>query len=215
MTTPQEAVAALQAAADAYHGKVADINQRMNTAEQDLENWKNSAFNNEDATLNVAIGSRKLIDLTHLASDIFYPLFLHGDYSHVNEYEISRGYSEPRPGNDYAGLFLKFAFVGDISGGNPVTLMIHQCQQTYRVTLAHWGMQISTKPLFSFVAGIGIIYLTTAIRILRFLKRRRSTPVFPIKTVRPAPWTSNMQLCRRPDVQRLSTTLYTASTYRR
>ena len=57
-------------------GKMGAIDQRVNSAEQDFNSWKSSAFTSEEASLNVAIGSKKTIDLTHLASNIFYPVIV-------------------------------------------------------------------------------------------------------------------------------------------
>ena len=181
MTTTPEQIADLTKAHSDAHQDLLDfsssLQSRVNTAEQNFNSWKSSAFTSEEASLNVAIGSKKVINLTHLNAATFYPVILSGDANHVNEYEISRYYAQQIPGEDYAGLFLKFGFVGDSWGGNPITLMIHRCEQTYRVTAGALGYANYFKAIV-FLRGGYLYHLTSNNRNQKFTIYETQTRYF-------------------------------------
>jgi hypothetical protein len=117
-----------------------DSDKRVSGSLNDLEAWKLTAFESDEADNNVWRGSQNKIDLLHLSPNLMYPVVFMGSSSRVNHYEVSRGYSGDRlEGESLAGLFFKCSWVGDTWGGNPLSLIIDRSEQTYIVTLGLAG----------------------------------------------------------------------------
>lgn len=124
---------------DVVDSKIDDIDNKLNAGISGLEDWKTNAFTSPEAINNVMEGCVKPVDLRHLSSSLFYPMIIHGGSANkTNEYEVSRYYAAG--GVELAGLFLKFSFVGHTWGGNPVTIVIHRNEQTYRITAGALGL---------------------------------------------------------------------------
>jgi len=132
-----EQTQASQALADEVAGKMGEIDSKVSQSQSDFESWKASAFQSEEAKNNVLRGSDQEIDLMHLSTELVYPIVFLGSPNEINHYEITRGYSHA--GATSAGLFARLSWVGDTWGGNPSSLIIERCEQTYLVTLALAG----------------------------------------------------------------------------
>lgn len=149
--------------------RIGEIDAHVSDKFVDMDNWKKSAFDSSESLVAVARGSELEIDLTHLSKDMFYPVILSGSGSHFNRYEITRGYSDRSGDGTLSSLFLSFEFVGFTWGGNPASLKIGTCFQTYRSTVGALGYVGYYKPCiflsggFSYLAKSNISKLTATI----------------------------------------------------
>jgi hypothetical protein len=132
--------------------KVTKIDAAVNETFTMLNAWKTTAFTSPEAKNSVSPGCEKLLDLSHLSANLFYPVIINKGHVHrVCDYEISRYYSAPGP--ELGGVFLRFSFVGHTWGGNPISIVIERNQQTYRLMAAALGLANYYHPVIFLRGG--------------------------------------------------------------
>ncbi len=128
--------------------KMGQIDAKVVEASDKIDQFKLDFFNTEEAKNHISTGSYNKIDLLHLNKDLFYPVRLIAQASYLNEFTISRHYHQSLPaGSELGALFLKFSFTGATWGGNPITMLINQSEQTYQLMCGALGIQNYYHPV--------------------------------------------------------------------
>lgn len=125
-------------------GQTTKWNNAVNAQIGKLESWKD----------NVVV--RKMIDLSHLDSEKFYPVMI--SRPHLgSSISIIRHYSEKFTGDKMAGLDMKMFLSGNSWGGNPMNITMLQNLQTYNQVVGAVGYMHHGYKIGVFLRG-GFLY---------------------------------------------------------
>lgn len=126
------ATQSLDAAAQAYHGKIGEIDARVAAKEAEVD----------------AFVANARTDLTYMHEwqitvegdeDKFYPVLVKQDFARFNNIEIVRGYSEARGQAGLMAVHARFVGTGGSWGGNACILVPEIYAYRYQPAMARWG----------------------------------------------------------------------------
>lgn len=153
--TSAEQTAASQALSQEVAGKMEEIDQKVVEAKGSFERWRSDV---QAKDINGQAAYSKVIDLTGLSTDHFYPVWwgMPGNRDGETSVTISRAYSDDRKLAPFgqgiahiAGLNLQMEGVGSPWNGDANHLAIKRLSQTYRKTVRaiKFGMKCIARPI--------------------------------------------------------------------
>ena len=152
MTTETEnLITSMTDLTDAYHGKIADIDNRITAKETEVATFLEGAE----------------IDLKHFHEwtvtidgdeDTFYPVVLAQDKTRFNDIEIVRSYNEDRGDAGVMSLHARFVGTGGSWGGNPCLLVPQFYTYRYQEAMARFGHVAHGRSAAFWLRGGGFQY---------------------------------------------------------